>query len=59
MSINTTSKSIFEKMQEFIDMYKTNPISDAAIVIGKDLNYVNQDANEAYMLLCPIAEQVI
>ena len=38
MLTNTTSKSTFEKVQEFIDMFKTNAISDATIVIGKDLN---------------------
>ena len=55
-SHNMMEKNIFDYMQEFMASCQSNPVSGASIVVAKDLGYHDQESNEAFMLLLPIAE---
>ena len=57
MAINMNEKNIFQHMKDFLTSHPKNPVSDESVIVAKDLQFYDQDANESFMLLCPLSEK--
>ncbi len=54
-SFASSAKNIFDHMKDFLEDAPSNPISQLKVVIAKNLSYEDQDSEDCFTLLCPLA----
>ena len=42
-------------LDDFVEKYKTNPLTEAKIVVAKNVSYVHERSEEAYTILLPLS----